>query len=270
MRIRLACTASHYTSLAYNTNHEIAAWIYRQLESASPEFAAFLHDRGYTGPDGKARKLFTFSRLMFTPKPQLKKTHIMVKRDSRIELVIATPLFEEFVQHLVMGLFENHSLCLTDIHNRMVEFPISLVTRVPEPHFTSRMHFRTLSPLVLKTAVDQDDGLGTYYYRVLDAGLSESIRKSLRNKFTTIHQRAPADDSLEFRPDSNYIDHKGGPEKVSTLITIRQVQGQPINVKGFTCPFDLSGSTELIETAWHAGIGDYTAMGFGCVEEINP
>ncbi|HNT67280.1 MAG TPA: CRISPR-associated endoribonuclease Cas6, partial [bacterium] len=146
----------------------------------------------------------------------------------------------------------------------------SLVTRVPEPHFTSRMHFRTLSPLVLKTAVDQDDGLGTYYYRVLDAGLSESIRKSLRNKFTTIHQRAPADDSLEFRPDSNYIDHKGGPEKVSTLITIRQVQGQPINVKGFTCPFDLSGSTELIETAWHAGIGDYTAMGFGCVEEINP
>jgi CRISPR-associated endoribonuclease Cas6 len=267
MRIRLTCIAPKFTSIPYNTNHSIAAWIYGRLESASPEFAAFLHDRGYMGPDGKARKLFTFSRLKFMTKPQFKKTHIVVHKDSRIELIIATPMFEEFVQHLVMGLFENNSLRISGAHGEPAEFPILTVTKVEEPAFVSNMDFRTLSPVVLKTAVEQEDGLGTYYYRVLDEGLSEAVRKSLINKYQTIHQGSPADTKLEFQPDHDYIERKGGPDRVSTLITVREVEGHPIRVKGITCPFALSGSQDLMKTAWHAGIGDYTAMGFGCVEE---
>ncbi len=267
MRIRLTCIAPKFTSITYNTNHSIAAWIYGRIEKASPEFSAFLHDRGYTGPDGKARKLFTFSRLKFCSKPEFKKTHIVIKKDSQVELIVATPMFEEFVQHLVMGLFENNSLRIAGARGEPAEFPVLTVTRVEEPEFHAEMDFRTLSPVVLKTAVEKEDGLGTYYYRVLDEGLSEAVRKSLINKYQTIHQRPPADTKLEFSPDHDYIERKGGPDRVSTLITVREVEGNPIRVKGITCPFSLSGSTKLIETAWHAGIGDYTAMGFGCVEE---
>ncbi|MBD3376488.1 CRISPR-associated endoribonuclease Cas6 [candidate division KSB1 bacterium] len=170
---------------------------------------------------------------------------------------------------MVMGLFENNSLRIAGVHGEPAEFPVLMVTSVEEPVFASDMDFRTLSPVVLKTTVKKDTGLGTYYYRVLDEGLSEAVRKSLINKYQTIHQCSPADTKLEFHPDHDYIERKGGPDRVSTLITVREIEGRPIRVKGITCPFTLSGSADLIKTAWHAGIGDYTAMGFGCVEEKN-
>jgi len=37
--------------------------IYKILSSASPEYAAWLHDKGYISPIGKPVKLFVFSKL---------------------------------------------------------------------------------------------------------------------------------------------------------------------------------------------------------------
>ena len=266
MRIRLTCSTLHYASIPYNTNHSIAAWIYKQLEKGSPEYSKFLHDRGYMGPDGKPRKLFTFSRLQITPKAIFKPSHIVIKKNSQIDLIISTPMFEEFVQSLVMGLFENQMMEIDGAHGQRIKFPIMVVTRVPEPAFGSEMHYRTLSPLVLKTVVDGEKGRQTYYYRPYDDGLANAVMHNLIGKYQTIHGTVPSDQKLDFQLDEKYIQKRGGPEKISNLITLREGHANATQIKGFSCPFVFKGSRELIETAWHAGVGDHTGMGFGCVE----
>jgi len=50
-----------------NYQYPHTAAIYKILSQFSPDYSAFLHDRGYTGLDGKPRKLFTF---FFRPIPR--------------------------------------------------------------------------------------------------------------------------------------------------------------------------------------------------------
>jgi CRISPR-associated endoribonuclease Cas6 len=190
----------------------------------------------------------------------------VINKDSKIELIISTPMFEEFIQSLVMGLFENQMMEIDGAHGQRIKFPIMVVTRVPEPEFSSEMHYRTLSPLVLKTVIDGEKGRQTYYYRPYDKGLAGAVANNLLGKYQTIHGTLPLDQNLDFQLDETYIKKRGGPEKISNLITLHKGQDNATQIKGFSCPFVLKGSKALIETAWHAGIGDHTGMGFGCVE----
>jgi len=50
-----------------------------------------------------------------------------------------------------------------------------------------------------------------------------------------------------------------------TLVKVKEGRPDQTNVKGFLAPFTLSGSVELMRTAWEAGLGDKCSMGFGCV-----
>lgn len=60
MRLKLTLFAVKSYMMPCNYHYPLSAAIYKILSQPSPDYSAFLHDRGYTGPDGKPCKLFTF------------------------------------------------------------------------------------------------------------------------------------------------------------------------------------------------------------------
>ncbi|MDZ7343685.1 MAG: CRISPR-associated endoribonuclease Cas6 [candidate division KSB1 bacterium] len=148
-------------------------------------------------------------------------------------------------------------------------FLIEQVEALAPPVFTETMRFKTLSPIVVSTMREHLGKLQPYYFRVDDAELGEAIRQNLLQKYETIYERAPADGRLVFEIDRAYLERQGGAQKVSKLITIKEGTPEETRIKGFMCPFTLTGNPELMRVAWECGVGDHNSMGCGMVEAVS-
>lgn len=260
------------TSVPINYNYPLSAAIYKLLAQSSPEFAAWLHEKGYRSPADRLLKLFTFSRL-YIPRP-IPQGLILSADDERPWLLqIASPMEDDFVQNIVLGLFQQQTLEIgrkalsSGAYPSVVgRFRITQVEALAPPVFKATMRFKALSPIVASTMREHRGKLRPYYFRANDGELSEAIRQNLLQKHETIYERTPADDRLVFEIDRGYLERQGGAEKVSKLITIKEGTPEQTSIKGFMCPFTLTGSPELMRVAWECGIGDHNSMGCGMVE----
>lgn len=265
MRIKLSLRTDTAGWLTLNYQYQLAAAIYALLSQSSPEYSAFLHDRGYLGADGKLRKLFTFSRLQLFNGGGRQGEFIHLFAHTRAELYISSPMINEFIQHLVVGLFTNQKLVI-ESKAKQALLRIERIEVLPNPEFTETCRFLALSPIVLTRAASALSGKQMYYYRPFDEDISEAVRASLLKKHETVYGAPPANANLTFTVDREYITRKGGPDNVSKLIYIRQGHEDETKVKCFISPFYLTGSKELMQTAWDCGLGDKSSMGFGCIE----
>lgn len=268
MRIRLTLQPKERECLfPINYQYPLSAAIYKILNTASPEYAVFLHRQGYLSPNGKPLKLFTFSRL-WCPNIQRFESSLIVKNYTRCQLLISSPMLEDFIQNFVIGLFEQQEIQIGGPHS-VGHFMITQVETLAEPEFKPTMNFSCLSPIVLTTMHEHKGRLTPYYLRPDDARLSQAIRHNLRQKFETIYHRSPEADQIHFSIDETYARRKGGYDKLSKLITIKEGdEAQATKVKCFMTPFSLSGSLELISVAYECGIGDKNSLGFGMIEVV--
>ncbi len=269
MRIKLLLRVSEKSKrTTFNYQYPLSAWIYKILSRSSPAYSNFLHNMGYVGPDGKLRKLFTFSGLFFRPKAMPDARSLKIKRGSLATLYISSPMINEFIQHFVTGLFRKQQFTIAD-RTASTEFIVEQVETLPVPQFKSKSHFIAKSPIVLTTPLKNGPSRRAYYYRPTDTGLSEAVRKSLLKKHSAVHGHPPSNDKLEFALDHKAIERHGGPKSITRRHIIRDGYPDATDVIGFIAPFELDGSTELMRTAWECGIGDKCSMGFGCVELSN-
>ncbi|MGH7491430.1 MAG: CRISPR-associated endoribonuclease Cas6 [bacterium] len=254
------------TSVPINYNYPLAAAIYKLLAQASPEYADWLHEKGYRSPADRLLKLFTFSRLNI---PQARpQGNTLAAGDERPWLLqIASPMEDEFVQNFVLGLFQQQNLEIGG-PGAVGRFLIEQVEALAPPVFKETMQFKALSPIVVSTMREHHGKLQPYYYRAHETELGEAIRQNLLQKYQTIQGEAPADTLLVFEIDRGYLERQGGPEKVSKLIAIKEGTAEETRIKGFMCPFTLAGSPELMRVAWECGVGDHNSMGCGMVEVI--
>ena len=251
-------------SVPINYQYPLSAAIYRMLAQASPEYAAWLHDHGYRSPADRLLKLFTFSRL-FIPSVEFANGVLTARESAPWDLLVSSPMTDDFVQHFVLGLFQDQKLEIGG-KGAVGRFQITQVEALASPVFLPTMQFKTLSPLVVSTMREHNGKLRPYYYRPNDAKLGEAVRQNLLQKYEIIHGHTPEDGRLEFTIDAAYLASKGGPEKVSKLITIKEGEPEETRIKGFACPFTLQGNPELMQVAWECGVGDHNSMGCGMVE----
>jgi len=268
MRIKLLFRVEdRVTRIPINYQYPLSAAIYKILSTSSSEYSDFLHNQGYLGADGKLRKLFTFSRLNIRPRARLERGILVLQRHHSIELIVASPMLKDFIQHFVIGLFQSQRFEIANMKTKGM-LHVESVEACAEPDFASVMKFKALSPIVLTATVEMGGELKKHYYRPQEQGLSEAVCQSLIKKYETSTGYLPADTSLHFEVDKDYVARRGGPEKVMTLVKLKEGRPDQTNVKGFLAPFTMSGSTELIKTAWETGVGDKCTMGFGCVGEM--
>ena len=247
-------------TIPINYQYLLSAAIYKILQQASPDYAAFLHNLGYPAPSGRFMKLFTFSKL-WLPKAKLENRFLKAGRGV-CRLQIGSPMLDEFVQNFVLGLFESSKIVIVGRGCR-AEFRVEQVEALPVPEFQPNMRFRCLSPIVTSTMRARGGGkLQPYYYRPDDEKLSEALRNNLLEKYEIIHCKKPADHRLVFRLESHDTPK-------SKLITIKEGTPEETRIKAFETHFTLQGSPELMLTAWECGLGERGSQGFGMVEVVN-
>ena len=145
MRLKLSLRQTRPNqSISINYQYLISSFIYHTIETSSREYSEWLHEKGYASGNKKF-KLFTFSMLNI-PKRNIEFNKIRILSDE-IELTVSM-ISDKAVEHFIIGMFENQKVRLFDRENE-AEFVIKTVEMIPDPEFSGKINFKTISPIVL-------------------------------------------------------------------------------------------------------------------------
>ena len=250
------------TQVPINYNYPVSAAIYKILALASPEYAGWLHEKGYPNQENRLLKLFTFSDLHIPQARRVKNT-LQAGNNRPWEIFIGSPVEEDFVQHFVLGLFEKQKLEIAGI-GATGHFLVESVETLKPPVFRKQMTAIALSPIVVSTMREHNGKLQPYYYRATDPEVGEAMRATVLSKYFALHGEACPDPQLQVALDIDYFHRRKG--NVSRLVAIKEGSEQETRVKGFVMPFKISGNPELLRVAWECGIGNKTSLGFGMID----
>lgn len=133
------------------------------------------------------------------------------------------------------------------------ELWIESVEWIPKPKLDNEVIFKTITP-VCATKHDENK---TLYLSPNYNNYEELLKTSLLDKYQKINGKLP----------NNSDFHCEVKEMLSRTIMVNLESIEPgLKVRGFEFEMKLSGSKELIEFAWDAGLGEYTDLGFGMID----
>jgi CRISPR-associated endoribonuclease Cas6 len=239
-------------------------------ESSSGEYSRYLHDKGFINETVKRRfKLFTFSKLFFTPTKIQKAGFHRVKE---ISFIFSTPI-EQSYEHLILGLFSGQNFYL-NFSGKKVNFSVTQVESLPEPQFDNECKFLCLSPIAVSTQREKENGrLEQHYLDYMNPEerehFIENIKKNLINKYQTFYKTTYSGNAHEFKFsfDVNYITKRQG--KISKLLHFKKIDNNiKTKIKGFEAPFKIIADPRLIKIGYDCGFGNDNSAGLGCVEII--
>ncbi|MBU2635709.1 MAG: CRISPR-associated endoribonuclease Cas6 [Bacteroidetes bacterium] len=264
MRIKLTLKSTQQNVVVpINYQYPLSAAIYKILNIAEPQFAELLHSKGYPTQHNRRFKFFTFSKLFFKFPPNIKENVFVMKKNEAPQLLISSPLDESFVQNFVTGIFISQEFPIGLKNVCHTTFMVETVETLPEPDYGTEVKCSALAPISVsaKSENKQPD-----YLRALDNRLSNAIRDNLIWKYKTLNETEPKDNDLTFEIDKDYVIKRGGEERVSKLIKIKEGDAKETRIKAFVAPFKLTGSKDLIKLAYDCGIGEKNSLGFGMFE----
>ncbi|NUM33036.1 MAG: CRISPR-associated endoribonuclease Cas6 [Candidatus Brocadiae bacterium] len=278
MRLELNLTPlEKHCTIPINYQYPLSGAIYQILANSSPEYANWLHNQGYSIDGVKALKFFVFSRLFISEMEQKGNT-LIAHNFKPCKFYISSPIWEDFIQNFVIGSINKKQITIAS-HQAVGHFEITSVQALPKPDFPfcngecQPGRFLCLSPVVVSNRGKEEfPGKAPHYIRPEEPEFPEAIRQNLLHKFILLYGHEPENQELSFSWDKDYIEHYGGyqSKKISKLITIREGSNtQETQIKAFLAPFYLSGSEELIYTAYECGIGEKNSLGFGMIQEEN-
>lgn len=251
-------------AIPLNYNYFLSSAIYQWIEQSSPTYSTFLHDRGYSIPGTIKRfKHFCFSMLLI-PKRKLLNSYIQIFSQN-LEWLISMPV-EETLQHLVVGIFEKQELFIANSENR---FLIEQVETLPEPMWSRVMKFRLLSALTTSIPERKNGKTIPHYLRPNDEQLKSVLQANILNKYISLYGNKPVDQTFICTLDKEFIASRGGNDKISKLITIREGHEEETRVRGFMCPLSIEGNPNLIKLAYESGLGEKGSLGFGMIEAVH-
>lgn len=249
MRIKIDFDVSNGVYLPINYNYLLASVIYEFLRISDPEYAHFLHEDGYS-IGNKHFKLFTFSQLM-AQKRRISGDQINFY--STVTWYVSSPE-EAFLANFASTLVAQKNIGLGSQELRIIDIYIPKT-----PRFYPRMKFRCLSPITISTKRERDGKLVMHYCLPEEADFSELVRQNLIRKYELIYQRQPKEDSFTMSFDAEYMNRRNN--RITRLINYKGV-----DIRGVLCPFEATGSPELMYVGYECGFGDKNSAGFGMVD----
>ncbi|MBU0763843.1 MAG: CRISPR-associated endoribonuclease Cas6 [Bacteroidetes bacterium] len=255
MRFSLSIsTDSLQNILPVNYQYELSSCIYRVLNTGNPEFADFLHEKGYLSDNGRFR-LFCFSNLII-PEYRLEKDRLRIISPEATLIVSFYPI--EAIGSFVTGIFNDQQFTLGDRNSRAA-FRIRTVEKQNEPAFTDDMRFRLLSPIHVVRSNPFTPGK-TDHLSPEHKDFAPNLFDNLVRKYNAYHA------AKEFETRTFSIELLSEPKQ--KLISIKAGSPQESKLKGYLFDFRLKAAPELIRIGYYAGFGKENSQGFGCGEVI--
>ena len=143
-KLTLKLADPHRNILPVNYQFELGSWFYRMVNQQDSALYAYLVASGYVKKEGPFRN-FVFSHLM-VPDRKIEGDRLLIHSE-RIGLIFST-IPDESLVPLIMECFQKTHFLLGDRISQ-VSFLVEAVEPLPEPEFTDKMTFKTLSPLHL-------------------------------------------------------------------------------------------------------------------------
>ncbi|MEI6679507.1 MAG: CRISPR-associated endoribonuclease Cas6 [Mariniphaga sp.] len=251
-KLNLSLTNKNQNILPVNYQYELSAWIYKVINQSDPDFALWLHEKGFSN-DKKQFRLFTFSNLI-VPQREIIKDRLIIKSDN-VGLIIST-LPEETIQHFVSGVFCDREFAIGD-QISSVGFKINSIEALQAPDFTDELSFRSLSPLFVSGKVE-----GRQYAQHFSPqyeGYLQLLINNLKAKFKVF----TGNESI-FNVQNAAIELLSTPKQKG--ITIKAGTPQETKLVGYQYNFKLKANAELLRMGYYTGFGEKNSMGFGCCQ----
>lgn len=259
MRLKITFAVQPGSLLPLSYQYELSAWVYRVLANAQPDFAAWLHDKGYD-KSGKNYKLFTFSSLHIAPFTLHQAENAIEVRGNSITWEISF-FVEDTIKAFIQGLFMNERFTIGTKALRPVQLQVKSVELLPTPSFAEQpMQFKLRSPLCL--AMREEQNAYPTYIPPTHPQFEPLFKQHLLNKYVSLtgtfsHLPAlpmHASDQIKFNLLS---------DPTSRLVTIKAFTPQQSKIRGFIFDFELSAPQGLLQLAYFGGFGEKTSLGFG-------
>lgn len=259
MRLKLEIVSDRDVELNVNYYYQLSSAIYLLLKFGSEDFAAFLHDRGYS-LNGKSFKLFSFA-LQFNKMIIIGSKIKMLNPNAT--LFVCAPFLDEFIKTFVIGSF-NRTFLNLNFGPDTIKFRIKNMELLPEPIFTPVMEFKLYSPIVLSVRKDFRGKEDAHYLRADNVEeVSVQLTKNLLNKYLLINNKEFSGEQLSLKWSEKYLSTHN---RITKKITINENGRYPIDIIGMFAPFTLTGPTELMKIGYDTGFGEKNSMGFGMAQ----
>lgn len=246
-------------TLPINYQYEASAWIYKTIHNGNPEFAAWLHDHGYT--DGKKQfRFFTFSNIL-AEKYRIKGDRFEILSDiCSLHVSFHT---DEAAEPFIVGLFKTQEFTIGD-HTSKVRFHVLSVEKLLEPIWKAAMTFRTQSPVVVSIK-ESDTSPTATYLSPTDLRFADAFFGNLRTRIFAMKKQQGenlSNDPYQHQKFDIAIDGKVR----SKLVKIKAGTNEETMVRGFLFDFTIIAPIDYLKMGYYAGFGEKGSLGFGCVE----
>ena len=257
MRFRLVLDVNKYAfgnKLPINYQYEQSAAIYRILSEADDAYASWLHDNGFRLESGKTFKFFTYSRFKIEQYRILRETERLQILSDTVEWQIGF-LPEKSTEKFIQGIFQNQVFEIGDTRS-VVQFVVRSVEVMPEPEYSEKMIFSTLSPICLK--FQRSDNKVTYLAPT-DVRAPFLLFNGLFDKYKLFYGKDCPYTLSECRLKILDIPK-------SALIKIKTGMPEGTKIRGFMCNFEVEAPVELMRLMYEGGVGVLNSQGFGCLK----
>lgn len=236
--------------LPINYQYPAASWIYKTIAGGDADYARWLHENGFA--DGsKTFKMFCFSGLT-TPNARLNGDRLMLA-DNDIYMHLSF-LPERSTQEFVKGMFSNQEFFLGDRQSK-VNFRVSSVEMLPEPHFAETMDFQCLSPITV--SMKRDDGTKKYL-SPMGEGYGKALIDNLLAKYSAYFGQ-----TVELTGNEKF--ELLNKPRMKGIFIPKAGLNMPIKVIAYNFQFRITAPIPLLQIGYTAGFGQENSMGFGCV-----
>ncbi len=255
-KIRLTRTGRE-NFLPINYQYELSAVIYKIIDSANAEFAAFLHDEGFVA-FGRHFRLFTFSRLDFSGSKVIRERGLIQHFGQEASFEISF-LIDRAAEEFIKGLFLAQAFRLGDKIS-CIDYLVTGIETITPPVFKEMMHYRSLSPIFIRKK--RDTG-GEDYLKSGDEGYEEIFAQNLISKSVACAISGSVENTLQENAPLIYLKTKG--KLYKNGVKIKQLSAVEVQLIGYMYEFELTAPVELQEIGYYAGFGHLGSQGFGCV-----
>ena len=259
MRFRLVLDVNRHAfgdRLPINYQYEQSAVIYKILSSADASYAEWLHDNGFRLESGKTFKLFTYSRFKIDEYRVLRSKERLQTLSDTVEWQISF-LPEKSTENFIQGIFQDKVFEIGDAKS-VVQFIVRSVEVMPEPDYSGKMVFATMSPICLK--FHRSDGR-TDYLSPLDVRAPFLLFNGLFDKYKLFYGK----DCPYAMPECRL---KVLDEPKSVLVKIKAGMPEETRVRGFMCKLEMEAPIELMRLMYEGGVGVLNSQGFGCLRIV--
>ncbi len=244
----------HRNILPVNYQFGLGSWFHRMLSHQDSPLYAHLVAAGYI-LKGEPFRNFVFSYLM-VPDRKIEGDRLVISSD-RVVLFFST-IPDAVLVPLVKEHFQNTTFLLGDRISQ-VSFLVESVDLIPEPEFTSKMTFKTLSPIHLTQKIPGRKN--ELFLTPEDPDFVKLFYDNLHNKFRLLngcdHPFDPQTGKFKLRSP---ITQKG--------MTIQSGAAGIPRIIGYQLRFRLQADAALIRAGYYLGFGEKNHLGFGCCDNL--